>query len=77
MMPTADNIPWQQKADIINSVYRAVMWVSPLLNADCGKIEPPAEFKIAGMLAYSDGTNWDAGSGQGLYLWTGAAWAKL
>jgi hypothetical protein len=77
-MPIADTIPWEQKADIINSVINALLWISPLLNPECGKMEPPADFKIAGLLAYANGTDWDpGGTGQGIYLWTGAAWAKL
>lgn len=30
-----------------------------------------------GMLAFADGTNWNPGSGQGIYAYYGAAWVKL
>lgn len=30
-----------------------------------------------GWLAYADGTDWDPGSGAGVYAYTGAAWVKL
>lgn len=31
----------------------------------------------AGMVRYADGTNWNPGSGAGLYQYTGSAWARL
>jgi hypothetical protein len=30
-----------------------------------------------GMLAYADGTDWDPGSGAGLYQYRGAAWVFI
>lgn len=30
-----------------------------------------------GMIRIADGTNWDPGSGAGLYIYLGAAWNKL
>ena len=30
-----------------------------------------------GMVRYADGTDWDPASGEGLYYYDGAAWAKL
>lgn len=30
-----------------------------------------------GMLAWADGTDWDPGSGAGLYWWNGAAWVFI
>jgi hypothetical protein len=30
-----------------------------------------------GMLVYADGTNWNPGSGAGVYVFTGTAWSKL
>ena len=32
---------------------------------------------VDGMIAYADGTNWDPGSGQGLYAYYGSAWNYL
>src|SRR3990167_3673649 len=31
----------------------------------------------AGMLRYADGTNWNPGSGAGLYQFNGSSWVKL
>lgn len=30
-----------------------------------------------GLIVYADGTNWDPGSGQGIYAYYGSAWVKL
>jgi len=30
-----------------------------------------------GMLRYADGTNWNPGSGEGIYAYYGSAWNKL
>ena len=30
-----------------------------------------------GMMVYADGTDWDPGSGAGVYVYTGSAWSKL
>lgn len=32
---------------------------------------------IEGMVRIADGTNWDPGSGAGMYLYLGGAWNKL
>jgi hypothetical protein len=37
---------------------------------------PPAKLSD-GMLVYADGTNWDPGSGRGLYERRSSAWFKL
>lgn len=31
----------------------------------------------AGLLVYADGTEWDPGSGAGVYVYSGSAWVKL
>lgn len=31
----------------------------------------------AGMVRYADGTDWNPGSGEGLYLYTSSGWTKL
>jgi len=37
----------------------------------------PASPRV-GMVAYADGTNWNPGGGEGLYLWkSDAAWHKI
>jgi hypothetical protein len=32
---------------------------------------------LDGMIAYADGTNWDPGSGAGVYYYNGSAWVQL
>lgn len=32
---------------------------------------------ISGMVAFADGTDWDPGSGQGVYCYYNSAWNKL
>jgi hypothetical protein len=48
--------------------------------------QPQHQFKVAhaeppkprqGMLAYADGTDWDPGSGEGLYRHDGSAWVFI
>lgn len=36
----------------------------------------PAKLKH-GMVRYADGTDWDPGSGEGLYRYNGSAWVHL
>lgn len=75
-LPTADILPWEQKASIINRVIDVLLWISPLINPECGKVAPPTTVQIDGFIAYADGVNWDpAGDGtKGLFRWNGAAW---
>lgn len=57
--------------------YDALYWLSPLVNPNAGKIEPPVRAKRTGLLALADGTNWNPGGlGFGLYLWNGSSWVK-
>ncbi len=53
-------------------------WVDPYA-PNFGKIEPPARYKVNGVLVFADGTNWNPGSGAGYYRWNagGAAWVKI
>lgn len=44
-----------------------LVWLLPSANPNIGKIEPLAEFKRDGLLAYADGTNWNPGKGKGYY----------
>lgn len=32
---------------------------------------------VAGMIVWADGTNWDPGSGQGIYWYDGSTWNLL
>ena len=36
----------------------------------------PSKVKV-GMMRYADGTDWNPGSGEGVYVYTSAGWAKL
>lgn len=46
------------------------IWYMPVLNEEPAKLSE-------GLLAYADGTNWDPGSGKGVYVYEGASWVKL
>jgi len=54
-------------------------WIDPLHNPDCGKKEPPAQYRKDGLLAYANGTDWNPGSGKGYYRWnvTGSVWVYV
>jgi len=58
--------------DILNQVLRAQWWINPLLNPECGRVVPAPLYP--GLLAWADGTNWNPGSGEGFYRYTGSAW---
>ncbi len=62
-----------EKAGRINEIFETFQWISPAINPDLGKIEPPAQYKRDGLLAYADGTNWlPNGTGaKGLWRWDG------
>ena len=70
---------YEDIALLINDIVESLIWIMPTLNRDCGKVEPPAEFKRDGFLCFSNGTDWDAGSGEGYYYWDEgtSAWVKL
>lgn len=56
----------------LNSMIEILQYLLP--HNIAGQIEPKAEVLRKGMLAYSDGTNWDAGGGEGLYRYNGSIW---
>lgn len=33
----------------------AMKWISPIVNKDCGKVAPAAEYLYDGLIAYADG----------------------
>jgi hypothetical protein len=62
----------------IAQIFDVLFWQSPLLNKDLGKSEPPANMRLAGLVAYADGSTWNPNSqGAGFYRYDGAAWVKL
>jgi hypothetical protein len=77
LMPTVDVFTYERKTVIINDIISSIYWISPILNPQCGKIEPPTAFKVDGVLAYANGTDWNPGGGKGFYYWNSSAWVKL
>lgn len=77
--PNRDIFTYTEKATVVNLIARALFWSSPILNPECGKVEPPAEYRIAGMQAYANGTGWNPGAGgEGIYYYNMAGvWTKL
>lgn len=64
----------------INQLYEALRWVSPIVNDKVGQVEPSADYRFDGLLAYADGTNWNPNSeGKGFYRWntTTSAWVRI
>lgn len=64
---------------LINRIVDALMWLSPIVNPAAGTVQPPAEYRYDGFLAYADGTNWDPGSGKGFYRYEigGGTWVFI
>ena len=68
---------------------RVTKWLESVLNILVRRLNEPSELRLnvtyvapvkprAGMLAYADGTQWDPGSGEGLYRYTLAgSWTKV
>jgi len=61
---------WQQWFAEVAATGAALAWIDPT-NPGFGKSEPP---HTRGLLAYANGTDWNPGSGEGYYRWTGSAW---
>lgn len=62
---------YSRTAITINELIDSLWWIDPLINPDCGKVEPPATYRKDGKLAYADGVSWNPGSGKGLYRYNG------
>lgn len=77
--PYRDIFTYTEKANVVNLIARALSWTNPVLNPECGKVEPPAEYRIAGIQAYANGTDWNPGAGgEGIYFYNAAGvWTKL
>lgn len=46
----------------------AMKWISPIVNKDCGKVAPQAEYLYDGLEAYANGVDWNPnGTGKGMY----------
>lgn len=62
----------------INELIDSLRWSMPSIWRQCGKVEPPARYKVTGFLAWADGSNWNPGAGgQGYYRWDGTTWVKV
>ena len=57
-LPPQNVLSFEQQAGITNNILAAFYWISPILNTECGKSEPPDSYKRDGLLAYADGVNW-------------------
>lgn len=66
-LPAKDVLSYEESSGLINKCLDSLLWLSPLINEKVGHIEPPADYKRDGLLAYADGTNWNPGSGKGVY----------
>ena len=63
-------------------VYRlkeSMKFMTPIGNKDYGKVAPNTEYLYDGLVAYANGTDWDPGSGKGLYRYntTTSAWVLV
>ena len=49
----------------------AMKWISPIVNKDCGKVAPAAEYLYDGLIAYADGevTGWKPNGSGAKGLW--------
>ena len=65
--------PWQQWLSEVAATGAALKWIDPT-NPQFGKVEPP---HTKGLLCYANGADWNPGSGEGYYRWTGAAWKYI
>jgi len=59
----------------INEIMDAMMWLHPSFNPDLGKTEPPAAYRVDGLTAYANGSDWNPGGGRGIYRWSVSATA--
>ena len=65
---------WQQWLQEVYATGNVLKWIDPT-NPQFGRMEPPPTARrCPGLIAYANGVEWDPGSGEGYYRWTGAAW---
>lgn len=81
--PPKDIFTYEQKKEFIKNCYNTLYYISPFLNDNFGKSEPPVEYKKVGFLAKADGVNWNPFLGgslsgtSGWFWWNGTEWLKL
>lgn len=78
--PTKQINTYGQDADFFNKVASALYWISPMLNRQLGRFEPPDDQKVAGLLAMFDPDYWNpvnsASSFPSFAEWTGTEWIR-
>ncbi len=65
---------WQQWLQELLATGNVLKNTDPT-NPNFGKLAPANP--QTGLLAYANGSDWNPGSGEGLYRWTGAAWKYI
>lgn len=73
--PPLPKDPAQLVPVLQNELRRIANILNRVAVLDQSNIEPPD--KQNGMIAYADGTNWNPGSGAGIYFYNGTTWTKL
>lgn len=79
-LPVSQSLENYPKTAIaVNELVDFAGWVDPLINNDCGTIEPPTQYRKDGKMAYSDGSNWSIGGKKGFYRYDSATtlWMPL
>lgn len=81
MIAKADGVNWNPGQGAGTYQYNGTAWTLLVsLNAD-GSLTLPKLTAVAtttdGTLAYADGTTWNPGGGEGLYIYYATAWNKL
>jgi len=68
---------WRQHFGEQSDYYEQVLrWTDPF-HPSYGMAEPPAKYRKRGLLAYANGTDWNPGSGEGLYRYGAGAWVFI
>lgn len=78
-IPRVDLMDPEQFTYILNLMLMSMGMTDPIFNGKIGQAQPPSEFLYDGRLAYADGSNWDPGSGKGLYRYDGdtSSWVHI
>jgi len=74
-VPTAPDPEFQPLVDLLWQLLEQLEVEFQFFNLDEWNTEPAGA--IDGMTVFADGTNWNPGSGRGLYRFNGASWEKL
>ena len=73
-VPTEINV---RLLDWLRREFQAVKAGIDQFQPDLTPLPSAPERPKEGMLRYADGTNWDPGSGKGVYVYDGSTWVKL